>query len=186
MDSDDETPHELTWKSGPTLTVNHPDSLIKCCVTKPEEIKFFALYKDDCRRLYRPRRGLTEYENRQETKLDISERRIWCDVYILPISYKDRQRGFVKSPPVYTGEILGLRPNKLSTRDHVTIPEIKGVVENVHWGVFYRTNLSTGKHQIIENENTGVVCIKISETYPRSLIIDTYTQIQKFEHPFAA
>ncbi len=81
-----EESHDITWKSIPTLSRSHPDCLIRQCVSTPDEIKFYALYKDINQRFYRARRVLTEEENGMEAGAGVAEKRIGLDVYMPPVT----------------------------------------------------------------------------------------------------
>ena len=151
-------------------------------MTPAKLMQEYALYKDDQNRVYRPRIKLTEYENEAETDEFESERYIYFDAYIKPRSKKTYEKGDV---PI-SGEIIRFTVIDDIKSDTVTIKEFTGEIEEVRWGTLLTLNEFTGALSMTENENLGLVKVKVHGSYPRSLILDSDYRIKYYNRSLAA
>lgn len=188
--------HDTRIKAFIQIEENHPDSLVRNCITRGREFAFLSLYMDQEGRLYRVRKELTEQDNGQKTDPTQSERIICFDVYIPAVAKtkkihddeyftvtKKRKREEKAQPPS-VGDELKLKLKTLREGDKVTIREFTCVVEDLSWGRFIRTN--EDKDEIREMDSLGHIKVRVYEQFGRSLIIDTDYNLKRFKYPIAS
>jgi hypothetical protein len=179
------------------LEKNHPDSLVRNCITRGREFPFLSLYLDQEGRMYRAREELTEQDNGQKTDPYQSERIICFDVYIPAVAktkkisddeyftvVKKKVKREEKSQPPSVGDELKLKLKTMRDSDKITIREFNCMVEEVSWGRFVRT--TEERDEIREMDSLGFVQVRVNEQFGRSLIIDTDYNLKRFKYPIAA
>jgi hypothetical protein len=162
------------------------------CITLAKDIRTFALYYDDPGRLYRPRVVLTEKANfGKKTNLEISEKFIYFDTYILPEpraveSIKDKNKRVqvnenrekpVKVPrtekaqPPHIGEKIKFKIKKFRAKDKESVKEFVGIVDEVYWGSVITLDSESGGVKEAESDNLGLIKVSVVGTYGRSLVV---------------
>jgi hypothetical protein len=185
-DGEEEVDPEICWLSRSPVLINHPDSLTKCCVTTPSEMLEYVLYTDNMKRFLRPRRALTEFENQQPTLPHTSENLIWFDVYIKRLTVNEQQRGLIKADPPRGGDRLTLKLKGYKKIDQVSVPEFPCIVEEVFWGWLKKTDPESGHGHMKKLDTVGLILVRVLESYPRSLIIDSNANMRRALVPLAA
>ena len=170
---------DVEWRAVVEVDRDHPDALVRNCVTKAGEMHKLALYKDEERRLYRPRQVLTEDDNRgRKTQKHESEPTACFDVYIRPLNKIQVAAGERKALPLRLGDKVVLHTTKDRVSDKVTVKEFTGYVSEINWGTLKRTE-PNGRIIISHNPNMGFVKLDIPESFDRSLLIAPESEIKK-------
>lgn len=178
---------------------DHPLSLVENSTTLPTLMYEVALYRDQDRRIYRPRVALTEQENGRPTEKEVSERIVCFDCYLLPrmseskIEHLSRvatreqrmenarkRKGFVEKGTVpEVGEKIKFGLYKpLAARDTETVREWEGKVIQVNWGTVLRWTKE--EQEVVEpNWNSGFVKIQVIGTYDRSLVANPESMVER-------
>lgn len=177
---------EVKWKATTQVKRNHKDGLIKACVTTAKEMQVFAQYTDAENRLYRARWDLTEEEMGRSTDKDVSESRIWFDVYLKPLSKYQKEQGNEKALKLEMGDRVTLHVRQDRAKDTKTVKEFEGQVSDVYWGNLHKSDAETGEIYSSHNPNMGLIKVDVFGSYERSLIIDTDYNIKKYRRTLPA
>ncbi len=140
---------------------------IKYCITPLPTFtdKFANIYEDqDNRRLYHPRKFLTEYRNGQATNRLETEDYIWMDVWVRAASRKafETGDGEIKSRLPRPQEWVIFVNRNVREDDADTIRRFTGFVEEVHQGIARRKPNSTEEIYINGREQTfGLILVRV-------------------------
>lgn len=192
-------PPHLLAKARPRLEgPDHPDSLIKACVTRAREFSKLATYKSPGR-LYRVRVGLTVEANGRFDP-NFSEDVIFLDCYLLPrrVNKRDRGTGSEREGgaanddddeppgPASVGERITLRVIKDRKKDTATVKEFTVEVTDVYWGSFVRTSTDDGEVEERNSLTLGLIEVHVQERFERSLIMDSEYDLKAHKYSMAA
>lgn len=187
-DEGSSTTVERLMKARPHLSTKvSPGALEFTCVTPPSAFNVLALYKDNQRRLYRPRLALTENVNRRSTDIYRSEKYIFFDVYLIPENKASKFDGKIKEKgrPLYGGEKLRLETRIKLLRDEETVKSFDCRVLDATWGkfsIFFTEEDERGEERTKENSSVGCIKVAVMGTFSRSLIIDNKLKLEKFKN----
>lgn len=187
-------PHLLA-KAIPRLEgPDHPDALVKSCVTRAREFTQLATHKSPGR-LYRLRVSLTVEANGGVFDPNSSEEILYFDCYLLPRKvprggYKkaggDLDDGGGEPPgPAYIGERITLSIMKDRKKDEVTVKQFEVIVTDVFWGSVVRT-LDDGDIEERNSLTQGLIEARVQGRYERSLIMDSEFALKKYKYSIAA
>lgn len=183
-------PHLLS-KARPRLDgPDHPDALLKACVTRAREFAELANYKSRGR-LYRNRVALTVEANGGFDP-NSSEDVIYLDCYLLPAKRPmiDKNTGMEKDwgeppGPVNVGEEITFELFKDRKKDTVTVKRFNGLVTDVFWGSVIRT-LEDGDVEERNSLTLGLIEVRVLERFERSLIMDSDYNLRKNKYSLPA
>jgi len=173
------------------------------CVTPAKDFRTFGLYEDDQGRLYRPRVVLTEEANGgATTKLNVAERYIFFDVYILPLpritdntkvssstavisastarEIRVKPKREEKAEPPEAGDKIVFHLRRSRTSDKISIKSFNGTVQEVFWGTLV-VETDKGVLKTTKQENLGLMKILVSPgeiPLDRSLIVQPNYELQ--------